>query len=139
MFQINSWKYWIVLTYWSSVMMSLLPVWASASRRAKSLASLPELTKKQTDKGCGKSFVNLWAHTTRLSWRNRILVDSRAICFWPARTTSGWQCPTIKYWIFIINPLAFNPVKRYCLKIHIIGIISIQSFCCILSLFWLNL
>ncbi len=54
-------------TYWSSTTTSLRFVCVLASRRAKSLASDPELTKKHTLSGGGSRLVSLSAYRTRLS------------------------------------------------------------------------
>lgn len=49
------WYAWSATTKWSP------PVCARASRIARSLASLPELTKKQTESGAGMVAVSLAA------------------------------------------------------------------------------
>lgn len=76
-------------------MMSVFPVCCRASLMAKSLASEPELTKKQTDSDSGILDTSFSAHTTRLSCKNRLLVFNCCICSTPAFTTSGWQWPTV--------------------------------------------
>lgn len=63
-------------------------------RRARSLASDPELTKKTVLSFFGKVAVNRSAYKTKLSCKNLLLVLSMAICSWPALTTWSWQCPT---------------------------------------------
>lgn len=82
-------------THWSSVITWSLLVCTRASLNARSFASLPEFTKKQTLNGSGSSEVNFLAHRTRLSCRNLLLVLRRASCVHAAFTTAGWQWPTV--------------------------------------------
>lgn len=119
-------------------------MWAFAKRSAKSFASdlrqqiaspihllqiffelrlisrpsltYPEFTKKHTDSFSGNKLVIFWAHNTKLSWRNLLLVFKTFICSTPALTTSGWQWPTIKGMsIFSLNQSCMNKldVKVY--------------------------
>ena len=75
-------------------MTSLAFVCVLASLSARSLASEPELTKKQTFRGSGNRLVSLSAYSTRLSCRKRELVFSTRSC-WPATSAIfGWLCPT---------------------------------------------
>jgi len=85
-----------LLTYWSNVITSCFFVCALAKRNAKSFASEPELTKKHTFKSPGKRLERFAAQRTSSSCKNRLFVDNSAICFEPAATTCGWQCPTMK-------------------------------------------
>lgn len=84
-------------TYCSNAMISLFPVYICAKRRAKSLASEPEFTKKQTLSFSGMVLAIFLAHKTMLSWRKRLLVFKIAICSQTAWTTAGWQWPTKIY------------------------------------------
>lgn len=93
------WSKWINRfwdTYWSTVMISLCLVWVRANLNARSLASDPELTKKQTESSSGIVLTTFSAHKTISSWRKRLFVDSVPICFVAASTTFGWQWPTGK-------------------------------------------
>lgn len=81
-------------TYWSITITSLDLVCVLASLKARSLASEPELTKKQTFRGSGIRLVSLSAYSTRLSCRKREFVFSTRSCWLATSAIFGWLWPT---------------------------------------------
>ena len=67
------------------------PVKARAMRRARCVASVPDMVKR-TIWAEGISFCTSSAHRTSSSWLAPRCVP-RATCSWTALTTAGWQWP----------------------------------------------
>jgi len=70
----------LITTYWSNTIASLRLVCVLANLRARSLASDPELTKKQTFSCGGRDLVSRSAYRTRLSCKKREFVFNSLSC-----------------------------------------------------------